>query len=96
MSCMQDYVKLLLARFVRPHFAAGVKEVHVVFDCPGSLTETPKELEQRRRDKAVESAIHHCTAFSGDLMLPTKWRDLLECRSCKKELTEYVADEMSH
>jgi len=76
MSCMQDYVKLLLARFVRPQFAAGVKEVHVVFDCPGSLAETPKELEQRRRDKAVESANHHCTAFSGDLMLPTKWCDL--------------------
>jgi len=71
-----------------------VKEVHVVFDCPGSLAETPKELEQRRRDKAVESANHHCTAFSGDLMLPTKWRDLLARRSCKKELTEYVADEM--
>jgi len=42
----------------------------------------------------VESANHHCTDFSGDLMLPTKWRDLLACRSCKKELTEYVADEM--
>lgn len=94
MSCMEDYVKLLLARFVCPHFTAGAKEVHVVFDCPGSLPETLKELEQRQRDKGVDSTTHHCTSFSGDLMLPSKWRSVLGCRACKKELTRYVADEM--
>ncbi len=36
MSCMQDYVKLLLFRFVRPHLVAGAKEVHIVFDVPGA------------------------------------------------------------
>ena len=54
MNCMQYYVKLLLSRFVRPHLAAGVQQVHVVFDVPGAQQETPKEIEQHRRDKAAD------------------------------------------
>ena len=94
MSCMKEYVQLLLARFVRPHFVAGVMAVHVVFDCPSSLPETPKELEQRRRDTAVEPAKHNCSVFTDDMILPNKWRSVLDCRSCKKKLTTYIADEM--
>ena len=65
MSCMRIHI---LNRFVRPHFAAGATSVQVVFDTPGSLSETPKELEQRRRDKgAAETSHHHsCTHFSSD------------------------------
>ena len=37
MTYMQDY----LTKFVRPHFAAGVTEVHVIVDNPGALPETP-------------------------------------------------------
>lgn len=51
MSCMQDYVKLLLSQLARPHLVAGVTEVHVVFDAPGAQQETPKEIQQCRRDK---------------------------------------------
>ena len=90
MSCMKEYVKMLLARFVLPHFVAGVTAVHVVFDCPGSLPETPKELEQRRRDKAVDTSNHNCTQFSSDMILPCKWRSIIACRTCKKELTSYL------
>ena len=86
MSCMKDYVKLLLARHVHSHFSAGAKEVHIVFDSPGSLPETPKELEHRRRDKAVEPTCtnHKCMVFSADMTLPHNWRSILSCRSCKK------------
>jgi len=80
MSCMQDYVKLLLSRFVRPHFIAGVKSVHVVFDVPGAQQETPKEIEQYRRDRTADATgnrQHYCTSFSDDLLVPDKWRSIL-------------------
>ncbi len=51
MSTMKDYVKLLFSKYVKPHFQAGVIEVHVVFDNPSALPESPKEIEHRRRDK---------------------------------------------
>ena len=48
MSTMQDYVKLLHNRYVKPHLIAGAIEVHVVFDHPGGLPEAPKEIEYQR------------------------------------------------
>ena len=100
MSYMTDYVQYLLTRFVRPHFAAGAKEVHVVFDNPGSQSETPKELEQMRRDRASESQTstsrHECITFHSNCCIPEKWRTILECRVCKKALTTYIAEEMLH
>lgn len=42
MNCMEEYVKLLLSRYVSPHFNAGVIKVHVVFDVAGLQPETPK------------------------------------------------------
>ena len=50
MKYMREYVKFLLARFARPHLNAGASEVHVVFDNPRSMPESPKEIEQARRD----------------------------------------------
>lgn len=37
-----------MAQYVRPHFRAGAQEVHVVFDNPGAMKETPKKIEQKR------------------------------------------------
>ncbi len=66
------------------------------FDVPGALRESPKEIEQYRRDKTTENSSqdHHCIAFSSDLLVPDKWRAVLACRTCKKKLTAYVADDM--
>ncbi len=95
MTCMKDYVRLLLSRFVQPHFSSGANEVHLVFDNPGCQSETPKELEWARRDTAkATSTSHHCESFSGDLLIPDSWNSVLSCRMCKKELTLYIADEM--
>ena len=95
MNCMEDYVKLLLSRYVKPHFYAGVIEVHVVFDAPGLQAESPKEIEQLRRDrKNNASTSHHCIDFCSDLLVLEKWRTILGCRTCKKSLTAYVADDM--
>ena len=96
MHCMEEYVKVLLSRYVRPHFTAGVIEVHVVFDVTGLQPESPKEIEQVRRDRGVnnDSTVHHCVDFCSDLLVPEKWRSILGCRQCKKSLTAYIADEM--
>lgn len=96
MSCMQDYVKLLISKFLQPHLRCGVKEIHVVFDAPGSQNESPKEIEQYRRDKTVvtRDIQHHCTSFCSDLLLTDKWRSILNCRTCKKELSVYIADDL--
>ena len=96
MSCMEEYVKLLLSRYVRPHFNTGVIEVHVVFDVPGMQPESPKEIEQLRRDRSTQetNTTHHCMDFCSDLLVPEKWRSVLGCRTCKKSLTAYIADDM--
>lgn len=96
MTCMEQYVKLLLSRLVKPHFSAGVIEVHVVFDAPGSQRESPKEIEQHRRDKCAKEKVgpHNCVQFSSDLLIPDKWRNVLSCRICKKSLTRYIAEDM--
>lgn len=96
MSCMREYVQLLLAQYVRPHFRAGAKEVHVVFDNPGAMKETPKEIEQKRRDNNADKTrvAHSCTALNRTTSIPTNWRSLLACRTCKKGLTQYIAEEM--
>ena len=92
---MQEYTHLLLNQYVRPHFRAGVQEVHVIFDSPGSMRETPKELEQRRRDSSVEHCENHeCVHLSSTTEIPSKWRALLACRKCKQCLTRYLGHEM--
>ncbi len=47
---MKDYAQFLVRRFAVPHFAKGVKEVHVVFDNPLNNLRTPKAFEHSRRD----------------------------------------------
>ena len=95
MSCMREYAELLLSQYVRPHFQAGSQEVHIVFDSPGSMAETPKELEQKRRDStAINSGTNHvCADITNTALLPTNWRIFLACRQCKKQLTKYLGQE---
>ena len=37
---------------------------------------------------------HSCIEFSGDLLVPDKWRSVLSCKSCKKNLIQYIARDM--
>lgn len=91
MGCMKDYAQWILDQYIKPHFRAGVQEVHVVFDSPGSMSETPKELEKKRRDKDKVIEAHKCNQLTSSGSLPTKWRSLLECRKCKQNLTVFLA-----
>lgn len=93
MKSMREYAKLLLIRYVRPHYSAGTEEVHVIFDNPGGLKESPKELEQRRRDLTSKPVQHSCMTFDSDAQIPSSWVATIACRNCKAALTTYLAQE---
>ena len=70
----------------------------MVFDTPGSMTQTPKELEKQRRDKGDTGKLadtHECTHITSSGGIPAKWRALLACRKCKQCLTVYFALELA-
>ena len=96
MENMKEYVKMLFLKYGRPHYVFGVLKVHVIFDNPGTLPETPKELEQKRRNmKTANTNLNHeCSELSDTAAIHEKWRDLLSCRKYKQWLTEYVASMM--
>ena len=59
------------------------------------MRETPKELEQRRRDMSTEQHNgHNCVPIHSTSPIPTKWRAVLECQTCKQRLIQYVAQDM--
>lgn len=96
MGNMKEYVQMLFLKYIRPHYTYGTLEVYVIFDNVGARPETPKELEQKRRDmKTADSNLNHeCCNFSDTTAIPEKWRNLLSCRQCKQKLTVYVAKTM--
>ena len=90
-TSMLDYATFLLRRFVMPHLASGTQEVHIVFDNPGRQPHSPKAFERKRRDatNALPSDHKHAQ-FDDSLGVPTKWREHLSCRICKRQLVEYL------
>ena len=44
---MSDYAKFLITRFVMTQFKRGCHEVHIIFDNPGRLTNTPKYFKHK-------------------------------------------------
>ena len=90
-ATMRDYAVFLVKRFIVPHLAKGVKEVHILYDIPVSNFLTPKAFEQGRRDAehSVSSDHEHVT-FSYVTNVPQKWREYLHCRLCKQRLVVYL------
>ncbi len=91
---LSDYAKFLMTRHILTQFKKGSEEVHVVFDNPGRLQNTPKYFEQARRDTTAKVVEDHCC----DDMLPTtkvpkRWREnLLHCRTCKRALVRVLTE----
>ena len=84
-ATMRDYAAFLVKRFITPHLAKGVKEVHIVYDRPVSNHLTPKPFEQRRRDTEHSvSSEHEHLSFNDATPVPQKWREYLHCRYCKR------------
>ena len=88
----KDYARFLFTRFVVSQFKRGCNEVHVIFDNPGRLANTPKYFEQNRRDHlAIVQPNHYCDTINSTTKIPTKWREnLLHCRQCKRSLVKYL------
>ena len=87
-----DYGKFLLTRYIMTQFSKGSNEVHVVFDNPGRLKNTPKYFEHLRRD-ALAAVIqdHCCDELLPNTQIPKKWREnLLNCRRCKRGLVTFL------
>lgn len=90
-ATMKDYSMFLLCRFVLPHFINGTVSVHVVFDNPGRQPTSPKAFERNRRDAAASvSPDHKHVEFSDVSCIPSKWREHLSCRICKRALVVYL------
>ena len=73
------------------HLANGCSEFHVVFDNPGRQPNSPKLFERKRRDDTASlSSDHKHVTFSDACPVPSKWRDCLACRVCKRALVLYL------
>ena len=72
--------------------------MHVIFDNPGRLNNTPKYFEHKRRDPSVMIRTdHYCDSISSTTMIPKKWREnLLNCRKCKRSLVKYLTHFFLH
>ena len=95
---MSDYAKFLITRFVMTQFKRGCHEVHIIFDNPGRLTNTPKYFEHKRRDQSATIQVNHCCdTISSTTKLPTKSREnILNCRECKRSLVKYLTHFFLH
>ena len=92
---LADYAKFLTRRFIITQFNQGCNEVHVLFDNPGRLKNTPKFFEHVRRDATAKVSINHCCdeLNSNTKLLQGKWREgLLNCRYCKRRLVIFLGN----
>ena len=88
-STMADYAKFLLRRFIISQFTKGGSEVHVIFDNPGRLQNTPKYFEQQRRDATLKVCTDRkCDEINACTLLPhKKWRENFNPLSYMQENT---------
>ncbi len=97
-TTFKDYAQFLMQRFIITQFRKGSSEVHVIFDNPGRLENTPKFFEQKRRDSvATVTEGHVCELFKRDTKLKGKWREnVLNCRQCKRNLVIFLGHYLLH
>ena len=95
---LADYAQFLIRRFILPQFSKGSKEVHIIFDNPGRLQQTPKYFERLRRDAIAPVATGHtCDEFHSHRIIPSKWREnVLNCRLCKHNLVCFLMQYFLH
>ena len=87
---MEDYANFLIKRYILPQLKTSVREVHIIFNTPGRLPNTPKCFEQQRRDKnANVSNQHHCDKIEAKTKIPKgKWIE--SCDVCKRFLILFL------
>ncbi len=90
---LAHYANFLLRRHAISQFNRGSDEVHIIFDTPGRLANTPKYFEQKRRDVVAKVPLeHYCDDFQGSTKIQHgKWREnFLNCRECKRKLVLFI------
>ena len=91
-STFNEYAEFITKRYLMPHLKANTSEVHVLFDDPDQMPESPKQLERKRRDESHTVQQHQCNNISDTVNVPSSWHDnLLNCRICKRSLCEYLS-----
>lgn len=87
---LADYAKFLMSRYLLTHFHSGSIEVHIIFDNPGRLSNTPKYFQQLHM---AQITVGHCCndLSAGTRLEPSKWRkDFINCRVCKCNLIIFL------
>ena len=88
-----EYADFLIKQHIYPYYRGGSSEVHLLFDDPECQGQSPKFFERQHRNKSnpVPDG-HHCTYFSSDMVVPSKWREnVLNCRKCKRNLVCFLS-----
>ena len=73
---LADYARFLMTRYILTQFNKGSNVVHVIFDNPGRLQNTPKYFKHVRWDttaKVVEK--HCCDEMLPNTKVPNVWTD---------------------
>ena len=85
-----DYSQFMIKRFIIPCYINREKApcIHVIFDNPGRLSQTPKLYERKQReDSATIATAHTRDKIHGSMSIPSKWREnLINCRTCQRSL----------
>lgn len=61
------------------------------FCCLGIFKEHPKSIGTQRRDYPVNRD-HQQVNFHDDINVPLKWREIIDCRTCKRLIVVYLKD----
>ena len=89
---LEEYTKILLTQFILTQFSCGSTEVHVIFDNPERVRNTPKSLEQSRHDcTSTISPDHTCEPLLSTAKIQplSCWRDnYINYRECQRASSE--------
>ena len=85
-TTLTDYANFLRKQHIDLYFRNGAKEVHVVFDDPESLPNTPKQFEHLCRDQQHLKEDHSRMELSLDSLKKKLEKNILSCRKCKQRL----------
>ncbi len=92
---MIEYTKHLLVRYCGYYIInMGISKIHIIFDDAGRFGLNPKLIEQARRDARASSVNHEHVTFTDEMQVPSKWREILECRQCKRKLIVYMGQSL--
>ena len=92
------YGVFLVQKWLLCHISSpATKEIHVLFDHPGQMEFSPKDVERARRDTTASLTSNISVTFPIENSTPIPsgvklWREFISERHCKRELIKYLAN----